>query len=148
MSLTAEQLNEAAYELLYQDKQNGLPAEPFRDTVARVQRMGPVQAQMLVIKAIWDTVETGKEWARTPEGIARQIGRAAAALQARRAAVGVPIVTIEAVHRVTPEVEQLAGIRDVAGNIVANRSDAARPGTAARADGTTSAFVPIKLQAR
>lgn len=72
-------------------------------------RMSPMEARMLVVRAIAATVEHGKEWAATPEGIARQITRAASALVERRAAVGVPIAYAEAVHRVTPEVNWLAG---------------------------------------
>ena len=75
MPLTAEQLGEAVDELRFQDKQNGLPEEHIGATIQRVTAMGPVKAQMLAIKAIWDSIELGKEWARTPEGIARQIGR-------------------------------------------------------------------------
>ncbi|WP_439578268.1 hypothetical protein [Elioraea sp.] len=109
MTLSAEELNEAVAELAYQDQQNGVPPEPFRDTVQLAARMSPTEARMLVVRAIAGTVEPGKEWAGTPEGIARQIARAASALEARRAAVGMPIAYAEAVHRVTPEVTWLAG---------------------------------------
>lgn len=145
MPLTAEQLGEAVDELRFQDKRNGLPEEHISATIQRVTAMGPVKAQMLAIKAIWDSIELGKEWARTPEGIARQIGRAASALQHRREAVGRPISTIAAVQRVTPEVEQLAGIRDVAGNMVANRPAPAAP---TRTDGTAFGFASVATPRR
>ncbi len=109
MTFAAEELTEITAELAYQDRQKGVPPEPWRDTVQRAARMSSTEARMLVVRAIAGTVEPGKGWAGTPEGIARQIARAASALQARRAAVGMPIPYAEAVHRVTPEVQWLAG---------------------------------------
>jgi hypothetical protein len=109
MTLLPEELTEVAAELAYQDRQNGVPPEPWRDTVRRAARMSPTEARMLVVRAIADTVEPGKDWAGTPEGIARQMTRAASALAARRAAVGMPLAYAAAVRRVTPEVNWLAG---------------------------------------
>lgn len=109
MTLSAQELTEVAAELAYQDRQNGVPSEPWSATVQRAARMSPTEARMRVIRAIMGTVEHGHEWAKTPEGIARQITRAALALEARRAAVGMPISYLEAVHRVTPEVNWLGG---------------------------------------
>lgn len=145
MPLTAEQIGEAAAELLYQDKQNGRPEERYTATVDRVMAMGPVKAQMLVTRAIWDTIELGTEWAKTPEGIRRQISRAATALMARRAAIGRPISMIDAANRVAREVEQLAGIRDQVGTIVANRPAPAAP---ARTNGTTFGFTSVATPRR
>jgi hypothetical protein len=114
MTVTADQIAQAVDELRYQDVKAGRPAAAHAEMVRRVSAMPRIEAEMLVIRPIWESVAPGTAWAATPEGIAAQIARAATALQARRVAVGSPMTTIEAVRRVTPEVERIAGVRDLA----------------------------------
>lgn len=110
-TLTATEINDIAAELMWQDRVRGISPEPFSETLRRINSMSPTKARMVVSKAILESISLGRLWMTGEDGIAREIARAAEALQKRRAAVGMPISSADAVRLVKPEMDFLISER-------------------------------------
>jgi hypothetical protein len=111
-TLTATEITDIAAELMWQDRVRGISPEPFSETLRRVNSMSPTKARMVVSRAIMESISLGRLWMTGEEGIAREIARAAEALQKRRAAVGMPISSAAAVRLIKPEMDFLIGQRN------------------------------------